>query len=352
MPDFLRLSAEDRLEALNFAAAKSGRAPHLLEKDVWVVWALDVLFRAPFGEHLVFKGGTSLSKAHKIIRRFSEDIDVTFDIRALVPELTESATTNEAIPPNRSQEKRWTSEIRKRLPVQIADQVMPAVRAALATQQLQAELRQEDDKLFIRYQALTAGTGYVRPEILLEFGARSTGEPCDVRPVITDAAEHIPELTFPTASPRTMRPERTFWEKATAAHAYCITGGFRGGNRFARHWHDITQLDAFGMADAALADIALGQTVARHKTSFFPEKGVDYTVAVSGKLQLIPTDGAPDHLEADYEKMLDDRLLPVAESYPFEDLLERCLGVQARANSRATYSSPTPAPPRRRSAGK
>ncbi len=71
---FLSLSPEERREALEFAASKSGRPAHLLEKDVWVVLALSALFESLLGEHLVFKGGTSLSKAYKVIRRFSEDV--------------------------------------------------------------------------------------------------------------------------------------------------------------------------------------------------------------------------------------------------------------------------------------
>lgn len=39
---FLRLSAQDRRNALGVAADRSGRPAHLLEKDVWVVWALGV----------------------------------------------------------------------------------------------------------------------------------------------------------------------------------------------------------------------------------------------------------------------------------------------------------------------
>ena len=35
----------------------SGRSAHLLEKDIWVVTVLDILFSAPFGGDLVFKGG-------------------------------------------------------------------------------------------------------------------------------------------------------------------------------------------------------------------------------------------------------------------------------------------------------
>ena len=59
-----------------------------------------------------------------------------------------------------------------------------------------------------------------------------------------------------------MRAERTFWEKATAIHVYCGQGVFRGGDRFARHWHDVTRLDAAGFADSAIKDTALAKAVA------------------------------------------------------------------------------------------
>lgn len=335
MANFLQLTPADRREALDVAAARSGRPPHLLEKDVWVVWALDVLFQASFGRQLVFKGGTSLSKAFRIIRRFSEDIDITWDIRALAPELAGEGA--EPLPQNPSQEKRWTKEIRKRLPLQIAEQIVPAIHAALTAQNLEADLSQEGERLYIRYPALTAGTGYVRPDILLEFGARSTGEPSDVRSVVADAAGFLPGLVFPTASPRTMRPERTFWEKATAMHVYCAQGAFRGGNRFSRHWHDITRLDAAGFADAAIHDPELRHAVARHKAVFFQEKTADgalisYASAVSGQLQLIPSGEALSILETDYAQMLEDRLLPDEEADTFLRLLERCHAVQGKAN--------------------
>ena len=69
---FLRLDAKDRLDALGVAADRLGRPAHLLEKDVWVVWAIQQLFGSPIGTNLVFKGGTSLSKAYQVIDRFSE----------------------------------------------------------------------------------------------------------------------------------------------------------------------------------------------------------------------------------------------------------------------------------------
>jgi hypothetical protein len=50
-----------------------------VEKDFWVTVVLDLLFngRAAHEPRLLFKGGTSLSKAYGLISRFSEDIDIT-----------------------------------------------------------------------------------------------------------------------------------------------------------------------------------------------------------------------------------------------------------------------------------
>jgi predicted nucleotidyltransferase component of viral defense system len=55
-----------------------------VEKDFWVCWTLRELFSmSGIGEHLTFKGGTSLSKAWQLIERFSEDIDLIVDKEAL-----------------------------------------------------------------------------------------------------------------------------------------------------------------------------------------------------------------------------------------------------------------------------
>ncbi|MEY2926264.1 MAG: hypothetical protein RL367_741, partial [Pseudomonadota bacterium] len=68
---FLSLPAANRRDALAVASAASGRPAHLFEKDVWVVWSLETLFGSALGSQLVFKGGTSLSKAYGAIHRFS-----------------------------------------------------------------------------------------------------------------------------------------------------------------------------------------------------------------------------------------------------------------------------------------
>ena len=84
---------------------------------------------------------------------------------------------------------------------------------------------------------------------MLEFGARSTGEPASPRDVVCDAGGLIEGVEFPTAHPRVMHAERTFWEKATAMHVFCLQERLRG-ERFARHWHYVVRLDDAGIATA------------------------------------------------------------------------------------------------------
>lgn len=337
MPDaFLLLSAEDRREALSVAADRSGRPAHLLEKDAWVVWALATLYGSPLGEHLVFKGGTSLSKAYGVIRRFSEDVDLTYDIRAFAPDLV--GDNGEALPKTRSEEKRWTSAVRERLPEWVAGAVQPVIAEALASDPLSAAIRVDGEKLFIDYEATTTGSGYVAPSVMLEFGARSTGEPASPRDVTCDAAGLVDGVAFPTARPRVMHAERTFWEKATAIHVFCLQERLRG-DRFARHWHDVVRLDEAGLATAAFADRELANAVARHKAMFFAEKAadrsqIDYAAAVNGGLQFVPTGDGAKALSEDYARMVDDGLL-LEEAEPFDALMERCGDIAARANSAA-----------------
>ena len=83
---FQALSAENKRHALRVAQGLSGRkgtSPG--KKDVWVEQELSVLFDAPFGADLVFKGGTSLAKGYQVLRRFSEDGDITCNIRTFAP---------------------------------------------------------------------------------------------------------------------------------------------------------------------------------------------------------------------------------------------------------------------------
>lgn len=332
---FHSLPVEERRDALRLAASRSGRRAHLLEKDMWVVWTLGALLDGSFAEHLTFKGGTSLSKAYRAIRRFSEDLDITYDIRHMAPDLV-TGSGDEAIPRTRSQENRWTREIRRRLPVWVTEHALPILESNLNESGVSARIRTEGERIFVSYDPLFDEYGFVKPEVVVEFGARSTGEPREEHVIVCDAADYLTEVAFPSCRTFVMLAQRTFWEKATAIHVFCRQRR-RRGERLSRHWYDLVRLDESGFASMALSDQTLAIAVACHKSMFFREKDwsgtwVDYHEAVSGGLQLIPEGEMYRVFGEDYERMMSDGLL--LDDERFDQLMDRCSDIEIRANER------------------
>lgn len=329
------LSRADQAEALEVAAGRTGRPPHLLEKDTWVVWTLSAIYESSLAEKLTFKGGTSLSKVYKIIDRFSEDIDLTYDIREVVPDLLRDGNP---IPASASQAKKITDRVRDRLPRWIEHEVRPILLSALQRDGLEANLSlasDEKEKLILLYEPIKFGTGYAASTIQLEFGARATGEPHQRHAVACDMAPAIHGIEFPTARPLVMAAERTFWEKATAAHVYCRQGRLRS-ERYSRHWYDLAAMANSGHAQAAIDDLALARSVAKHKSMFFAEKDaernpIDYEAAVGTEIQLIPEGGALNVLEKDYTAMLEDGLLATHQP-SFADIISTCAELESLIN--------------------
>jgi predicted nucleotidyltransferase component of viral defense system len=66
------------------------------------VWVPNNLFTGSHRDRPVFKGGISLSKAWKVITRFSEDVDITYDIRAV------SIAARKGVAPSRGLSRRST----------------------------------------------------------------------------------------------------------------------------------------------------------------------------------------------------------------------------------------------------
>ncbi len=155
---FLTLSAGDRREALAVAADRSGRPLHLLEKDVWVVWALATLFGSDLGEHLVFKGGTSL-------------VQGLLASSGAFPRTWISPTTSAPSPLTwwarmvRLCRKAGARRSDGRRPFGTACRNGSMERSSLSlpmpidVQSLPATLRVEGDKLFVDYEATAAGSG-------------------------------------------------------------------------------------------------------------------------------------------------------------------------------------------------
>jgi hypothetical protein len=328
---FFSFNKEDQYEALLVAAGQLGRPAYLLEKDLWVVWLLRTLFTSSIGAHLTFKGGTSLSKAYRLIDRFSEDVDLTYDIRQLIPELAAGAE----FPGSGSQARKWTELVRAKLPVWVATNIFPVIAAALEREGLAAELQVDGGNLLVHYPPLTPVADYVKPVVLLEFGARSSGEPHSARRITCDMAEAITDVIFPQAMPIVMDVSRTFWEKATAAHVYCVQNRLKG-ERFARHWHDLAAIGRSEHFVTIAADTAVSDLVADYKSWFFRESDaagnqIDYRAAVVGGLKIVPEGAARDALARDYANMLEGGMM-LGEALSFDELMRACEQLERQLN--------------------
>jgi hypothetical protein len=337
------LSSKDQAELLRQVEAEVNRRFILLEKDIWVVWSLHALFDAPFAEALTFKGGTSLSKAYGHIQRFSEDVDVTYSLRAIAQDLIDANGGND-YPTSRSQQGKWTDKIRARLKERIVTEIQPYLAGKLQSEGLNASLVVSEDQIELKYPTLDAPESVASPSpyltraVKLEFGARSTGEPYELRRIICDAYSRDRDVTFPEVEARVMLAERTFWEKATAMHVYCHQGRVRGANHFSRHYHDVSRLNRAGVVVAACENPTFAKSVAEHKSTFFREKAddgnwIDYYAATRGGLQLVPRQDDPlQALSDDYQSMLGEGLLP-ENTESFEVLMDDCQEVENAVNS-------------------
>lgn len=71
--------------AILLTASAQGLSQGLIEKDYWVTWVLRNLADSSLASEVVFKGGTSLSKAYRLVDRFSEDVDLAVLLAGRTP---------------------------------------------------------------------------------------------------------------------------------------------------------------------------------------------------------------------------------------------------------------------------
>jgi predicted nucleotidyltransferase component of viral defense system len=335
---FLAQPAEVRARAFEQAAAKHGWPPGSVEKDLWVCVMLRELFVLPAcGEHLTFKGGTSLSKAWGLIDRFSEDIDLTIDRDALgfggdqAPERARSG----------KERQRRLDALRQACLDSIARQIEPALRARLQALvrkepwSLTADSQDPDGQTLLFAYPRAAGAGaptYVKPVVKLEFGARSDPWPFESRQVTSLVAQAFPSLFLAKAcTVRALSPERTFWEKVLLLHEERHRpAGKTRRPRMARHFHDVWRLIDAGIADKAVADASLFEQVVEHRRVYFRQNWVDYTTMKRGTVEMTPKPGQLAEWRADYAAMQRDMFLTPPP--PFEEVLAAVAAFQSRFN--------------------
>jgi len=317
MDKVARLPRAERAALFGETGATRGVANTIIEKDFWVCWTLKRLFHLPEGAaaSLVFKGGTSLSKAFGIIRRFSEDIDLSFD-RADLGYTGDRDPEQEGL--SRKKAGQLIDDLVADLEKHIREKLLPALRAAIV-QQLGEPKNGEwslsidaDDPQTLNFHyppALPAGEyqgmAYITPRVKLELGARGDPWPAEERHIRPYAAEDFPDFfEDPDATVTVLSAGRTFWEKATALHAEVHRPADSPTPQyFSRHYYDLAMLLDSEEGIAAAIDLELLATVAKHKATFFRSSWASYDTARPGTLRLMPNKERLKDLRFDYRAM-------------------------------------------------
>ncbi|WP_353267990.1 nucleotidyl transferase AbiEii/AbiGii toxin family protein [Gemmatimonas sp.] len=308
-------SVADRTDLFLATAQRLGTPLGNVEKDFWVCWTLGALYhRLPSeGPRLLFKGGTSLSKAYGLIRRFSEDIDVT----VFRDDLGEEATVSNLESLSRKKRDAKLDAIRNACQQYITGPLRTALeRQIIEDTGGQGEVLIDPDDpdqqtLLVSYPAVTspAGDAYVRPVVRIESGAKSALDPnrlVTLRPYLADDVD-MPELAVPAV--RTIEPGRTFWDKVVILHGlrrwYDRRGRLRQeGQRISRHYYDLHCLLQSEIGSATLADRTLGAECVRHSRLFFDRPDHDLASVTPGTFALKPHAGMTDALARDYRDMV------------------------------------------------
>lgn len=268
---------------------------------------LNILFSLPYADRMVFKGGTSLSKVWGVIRRFSEDIDIAID-RSLFG--IEGDVT-----------KKQLKKLRKASSVFVRDTLANDLIAAAEETGLsdfviiKAEPDGERDatypeprQIHIIYKSvLPSGTNpYLRDEVLLEVGARSLFEPTAKAEVESFVDTAFPHLTSNDNATQVVAAvaEKTFLEKAFLLHELFTTDGCRNANRKSRHLYDLYKMLEVGIANSAIPNDELWETIRHHREVFTSIRDVDYTPDVRKRITLTPPESVIEEWKNDYDTMV------------------------------------------------
>lgn len=337
MDKFVLLSDKDKRAYFEVAAAELNVMPQLIEKDFWVCWILKTLFSLPeSGSHLTFKGGTSLSKCYDVIRRFSEDVDVSIERSFL--------SSEQAIEPKKQESNKENQRRLERLQlacqVKISETIIPELKEKIGSilpdkKEWKVELDPNDalkqTVLFTFPHALrNSMESYVKAAVKIEFGSRADHWPVENMTVTPYVANVSGDVTIEGTSVRVLAAERTFWEKATILHMiYHYPKDKNVPPRMSRHYYDL-----FAMADSSvykksLEKISLLKHVSDHKSLFFKANWAHYEEAKPGSLRLVPPDDQISQLKTDYRQMQE---MFFEDPPSFESIVEKLRGVEDKIN--------------------
>ena len=319
--DFYNIENEEKIAIFNAVATEKGMKPFAVEKDWWVSRTLEIIFSMDIARHLVFKGGTSLSKAWKLIQRFSEDIDLAIDREYFFKS-------------DKDWEKKEITALRKEASLfstgvffdKLKEEFLKKGFNGLVFKVIEAKDSDQDPRIIEIYypNLITQPSEYVLPRVQIEIGCRSLREPFSVQTfgALVDEVYTDKDFAEPFFQVPTVNPERTFLEKLFLLHEefYRPQEKMRI-DRLSRHLYDVYQLSKAGVSDKAINDKELYETIVAHRYKFARIGGVNYNNHNPKTLNPVPPPELMDDWEKDYAKMLEDMIYE-EEKPTFADLIE------------------------------
>jgi hypothetical protein len=316
--EIISATSGERRDLFLAAATRLGTTEQNVEKDFWVCWVLDALFHGlpSGGPRLLFKGGTSLSKAFGLISRFSEDIDIT----VFREDLGQAATIEQLEALSRKKRKARLDAIKLACQRYVSLHLLEtlgeiinqtAQRSGVAAGRFRLTIDEDDpdrQSLLVWYPTATPVEGYIRQAVKIESGAKSALDPnCEttIRPYLAD---EVASLNLDISAITTVVAERTFWDKVIIIHGQRRWFERRGelqhqGQRVSRHYYDIYRLLESQAGRRALEDAPLSHDCVRHARMFFDRPDFDLASAIPGTLALSPSPAMVESLRRDYARM-------------------------------------------------
>jgi hypothetical protein len=345
----IRASEKDRGDLFVGTATRLGTAVQNVEKDFWVGWVLDALFNGlqAGGPRLLFKGGTSLSKAFGLISRFSEDIDIT----VFRQDLGQPVEVEELEALSGKKRRARLEEIRvacqKYIAGPLSEQLQTIAAAVITDGKFKLELDPDDkdgQSLLFWYPAAAVQPkpgDYIRSAVKIESGAKSALDPNVTASVTPYVAADVANLRLQVDNIITVRPERTFWDKVMILHGLRQWHAKRGelrheGQRVSRHYYDVYRLLQADTGHAWRADQALANDCARHARMFFGSPDLGLGTAAAGTFTLVPGEGMRAALAKDYEAMAGMIFGEVPE---LSDVLQAIAELEAAMNAPSDFKA-------------
>lgn len=327
--DFNTIDKDEKEAIFNAIATEKGMNPFAVEKDWWVCRTLEIIFQMPIAKHLVFKGGTSLSKAWRLINRFSEDIDLAIDrefFEGFKGDLSKSKITK-----LRKEAGAYTTGI---FFEELQDEFLRKGFTGLGFKVIEAKDSDQDPRVLDIYypNIMDVDSEYILPRVQLEISCRSLREPFTVKSFgsLVDEFYSGKEFVEPLFEVPTVDAERTFLEKVFLLHEeFHRPADKMRVDRLSRHLYDIYHLTKAGVAVRAISDKELYETIVSHRYKFSRVGEVNYNLHNPKTLNPIPPTAVIADWESDYMKMREDMIYDEVKP-SFENLIDNLVDLRTK----------------------